>query len=105
AWNFGPAEEDCRTVRWIVEHLARQWGGVRWSLDAGSHPHEARYLKLDSSKARVRLGWRPRWNLEQALEAIVEWHKAERSGGDVRAVLLDQIRRYTAAAEATETIR
>jgi CDP-glucose 4,6-dehydratase len=105
AWNFGPADEDCRTVLWIAEHLARQWGGVRWSLDAKPHPHEARYLKLDSSKARARLGWRPRWNLEQALEAIVEWHKAERAGGDVRAVVLDQIHRYCAGAEAVETIQ
>jgi CDP-glucose 4,6-dehydratase len=95
AWNFGPSEEDCRPVRWIVERLARQWGGVEWTLDQQSQPHEARYLRLDSAKARARLGWRPRWSLEQALDAIVRWHKAQRDGADMRAVTLEQIHRYT----------
>jgi CDP-glucose 4,6-dehydratase len=53
AWNFGPLDDDVQPVQWIVEHLARAWGrGARWELDAGEHPHEARFLKLDISKAR-----------------------------------------------------
>ncbi|HEY1451084.1 MAG TPA: CDP-glucose 4,6-dehydratase [Solirubrobacteraceae bacterium] len=91
-WNFGPAEQDARTVGWVVERLAEQWpGGLRTSIDDGPHPHEARYLKLDSSRARARLGWRPPVALEDALESIVEWYAALRDGADMRAVTVAQI--------------
>jgi CDP-glucose 4,6-dehydratase len=92
AWNFGPDEGDARPVGAIVGRLDELWpGGLRWERDAGEHPHEARYLKVDSSRARARLGWRPRWGLEQALESIVEWYLALRDGDDMRAVSLGQL--------------
>jgi CDP-glucose 4,6-dehydratase len=91
-WNFGPAVGDAKPVRWVAERL-----GVEWEADPGDHPHEARYLKLDSTKAHEQLGWRPRWDLEQGLDATVEWYAAHRDGGDVRQVLLDQIERYAAS--------
>ena len=59
-WNFGPRDEDAQPVEWIVEQLATMWGdGACWALQPGNHPHEASFLKLDISKARQRLGWRP----------------------------------------------
>jgi CDP-glucose 4,6-dehydratase len=92
AWNFGPADGEARPVAWIVERLDALWpGGLRWEHDAGEHPHEARYLKLDSSRARARLGWRPRWDLERTLEAVVESYAALRDGADLRAVTLAQV--------------
>jgi CDP-glucose 4,6-dehydratase len=92
AWNFGPDEEDARPVGAIVGRLDDLWpGGLRWERDAGEHPHEARYLKVDSSRARARLGWTPRWGLEQALESIVEWYVALRDEADMRAVSLGQL--------------
>jgi CDP-glucose 4,6-dehydratase len=98
-WNFGPRDEDARPVQAIVEHMAAMWGaGAGWQLDAGSHPHEARYLKLDISKARAGLGWQPRWMLEDALGRIVAWHKAWRGGGDMRAHCLTDIADYSAAS-------
>src|SRR3954469_23968424 len=66
-WNFGPPDEDAQPVRWIAEQL-----GVAWEQDPGPHPHEARALKLDSSKARGRLGWRARWGLEEGLRRTQE---------------------------------
>ena len=106
AWNFGPADRDARPVRWVVECLAREWGaGLRWDIDGREHPHEARYLTLDSSKAIARLGWRPRWSLEAALASIVAWHKAHRSGADMRSVVLGQIRDYMTEAMAMEAAR
>lgn len=95
AWNFGPAEGDVKPVQWIVERLVATWGeGARWLLDDQLHPHEATYLNLDASLAAARLGWRPRWRLEQALDATVEWHRALRDGQDMRALSLTQIQRY-----------
>jgi CDP-glucose 4,6-dehydratase len=72
--------------------------GLRWTLDEGPHPHEARYLKLDSSRARSRLGWRPLVGLDAALESIVEWYVRLREGADMRAVTLGQIEALQFAA-------
>jgi CDP-glucose 4,6-dehydratase len=94
AWNFGPAEDDAKTVQWILEQLALAMPDARWSLDDNPQPHEAGYLKLDSSKARARLGWKPRWNLTQALEKTTQWHNAWRAGQDMQQVSLSQIHVY-----------
>jgi CDP-glucose 4,6-dehydratase len=99
AYNFGPAEEDAQPVQWIVEQLTQRWGdGASWQLDGGTHPHEAHYLKLDCSKARATLGWTPRWHLGQALQAIIDWHKAHGAHGGnqvMRALCLQQIKAYS----------
>ena len=95
-WNFGPREEDARPVSWIVQRLVELWGeGAAWRLDAGEHPHEASYLKLDCAKARARLEWSPRWDLAAALEKIVAWHRAFNRGEDMRSFTLRQISHYT----------
>lgn len=95
AWNFGPEESDARTVQSIVDKLTHDWGdGASWSVDGGVHPHEAHTLRLDCSKARALLGWRPRWQLETALEKITDWHKAYASNSDMREVTLGQIKTY-----------
>lgn len=100
AWNFGPRDEDARPVQWIVERMAREWGqGAGWRLDGGSHPHEAHYLKLDISKARSRLGWRPRWPLDTALTRITQWHHAWRDHQDMQALCLAQIRQHTTSTD------
>lgn len=99
AWNFGPADEDARPVRWIVEQMLERWGSGSWTIDAQPQPHEATYLKLDFSKARARLGWRPRWNLADALDSIIDWQRAYLRGDDMRACTLSQIARFEDAAE------
>jgi len=94
AWNFGPADRDAKSVQWIVERLAAMRKNVNWQCDATPQPHEAHYLKLDSSKARSQLGWEPRWQLEIALNKTVEWHQAWRDGQNMRATTLAQITDY-----------
>ncbi|HTM96567.1 MAG TPA: CDP-glucose 4,6-dehydratase [Croceibacterium sp.] len=95
-WNFGPADDDARPVSWIVERLTRAWGVASAPLsDDGPRPHEAGLLRLDSSKARALLGWRPRLPLDTALAWIVEWHRAVAAGADARAATVAQIARYT----------
>jgi CDP-glucose 4,6-dehydratase len=96
-WNFGPADDEAQPVRWIVERLAEAWDGeLRWETDAGEHPHEAHHLKVDSSKARARLGWRPTWDLGQALASIVQWYAGVRAQSDLRELALDQIAAFDA---------
>ncbi len=95
-WNFGPNDEDAKPVQWIVERLTQQWGaGACWSLDQGNHLHEARYLKLDCSKAKMRLGWQARWSLARALEEIVAWQRAYLAGENMRQKTLAQIQQFT----------
>jgi len=94
-WNFGPNDEDSKSVQWIVEQMARKWGdGATWIQDNDDHPHEANYLKLDISKAKNQLGWKPVWNLDQALEKIINWHKAWISHRDMRSLCEQQIASY-----------
>ena len=94
-WNFGPNDDDAKPVSWLVAHLTALWGqGARWVLDESEHPHEAHYLKLDCSKAKMRLDWRPRWNLEKALTRTVDWYSAYAGHEDMRAVTLGQISGY-----------
>jgi CDP-glucose 4,6-dehydratase len=101
-WNFGPADEDARPVGWMVERMAELWPEeLRWALDEGPHPHEARYLKLDSSRARGRLGWRPPVALDWALSSIVEWYRALSENADMHAVTLGQIESFHYAAESS----
>lgn len=96
-WNFGPNDEDAKTVGWIVEKISALWGqDAAWQVDAGEHPHEAVYLKLDISKARSRLNWHPALNLKQALQLIVDWSQARSSGADMQQFTLSQIQSYQA---------
>lgn len=97
AWNFGPPAEDARTVGWVVEQLAKRWDGISWRYDdAGDHPHEAQLLKLDSTQAIARLGWRPRVPLGTALDWVADWYRADAGGADIRSLTLTQIARYEA---------
>jgi CDP-glucose 4,6-dehydratase len=97
AWNFGPAESDARPVSWIGDELARSWGNnASWSLDAGAHPREARFLKLDTSKSRTCLDWHPVLPLPVALDWIVEWYHAFQAGANLRDLTWTQIERYEA---------
>lgn len=100
AWNFGPASGDVRTVGEVVERLVSLWPGARWEADGGEHPHEAGSLKLDCSKARELLGWRPRWGLDEALARTVEWTRRWRDGEDAAALCREQIGAYAAVPGA-----
>lgn len=95
SWNFGPVDDDNKTVLWITEKLSDLWGASNgWQVDTNQHPHEAHCLKLDCSKAMARLGWKPKWNLEEALALVVEWYKAFQEGQNLQQVMTRQINCY-----------
>jgi CDP-glucose 4,6-dehydratase len=97
AWNFGPEEADARPVQWLVEYLCSQVPNASWQCDASLQPHETNTLKLDISKARTQLGWRPRWNLQTALDMTLDWHQAWKESSDMIAISRQQIQEYEAA--------
>lgn len=94
-WNFGPNDVDAKQVKWVVEYMAKKWGGdVGYILDSNDHPHEAHYLKLDISKAKTKLNWHPRWDLNTALDATIEWQKYWLEGNNMQEVCIFQIKNY-----------
>jgi CDP-glucose 4,6-dehydratase len=94
-WNFGPADVDAKPVQWIVEQLTGAWGnGATWELDSALQLHEANYLRLDCAKATSRLGWRPKWSIELALQRIVAWHKDWLAGENMHEITVSQILDY-----------
>ena len=101
AYNFGPSEEDARPVSWIAERMTRFWGdGASWILDDDFGPHEAGYLRLDASRARQDLNWKPRLRLETALEWLVQWYRSWQSSPDsIRDLTVSQIASYSAMTQ------
>lgn len=94
-WNFGPESNDVKPVAWIVETLAGFWGEKSaWDLDCADQPHEARYLKLDCSKARSLLGWQPKMSLQEGLRQVVDWYKAYQSKRDMHEYSMNEIAAY-----------
>lgn len=96
AWNFGPNQQDAKTVRYIVDYLCQRLVS-HWHCVEDAQKHEAHTLKLDSSKANTFLGWQPRWSLEEALDATLSWHEAYRSAKDMKEFSLGQIAQYEGA--------
>ena len=95
AWNFGPEDDDAQPVGDVLRKMSQFWGtDAVWQHDGENQPHEAVFLKLDISKAKQKLGWRPRWNLDKALENTVAWHKAWLDRRDMRAYCLNEISAY-----------
>ncbi|MFH1824990.1 MAG: CDP-glucose 4,6-dehydratase [Candidatus Firestonebacteria bacterium] len=95
AWNFGPDDKDVKTVEWIVKRICNKWGEeASYKIDKGKHPHEAHYLKLNCSKAKSNLSWHPKWNLDTAIDKIIEWTKAYKQGKDLKKICLKQIQEY-----------
>lgn len=96
SWNFGPKDEDCKPVNWILNQMVTVWGEeARWELDQNNNPHEAGFLKLDCSKAKQKLHWEPKWNLDYTLGLIVKWHQAWRACKNIHELCLQEITNYS----------
>lgn len=76
AYNFGPDDQDCITTGKLVDLFCKSWGNEQQWIDKWDNgPHEANFLKLDCSKSKTILTWKPTWNVETAVEKTVEWSK------------------------------
>ena len=94
-WNFGPRDEDARSVQEVINLLIKNWVSVAsWTQDQSEQPHEAHALKLDCSKACQYLNWVPRWTLEQAIEKITQWQQAYQHQSNMHELSLQQIISY-----------
>jgi CDP-glucose 4,6-dehydratase len=96
AWNFGPYEQDIKSVQWVVERLLQLCHSkLPWHKTIQNQLHEATYLKLDSAKSRNQLGWQPQWNLEEALAQTADWYLSYRQGDNMYQKTLKQINYFT----------
>ena len=78
-YNVGPDEKDCVTTGELASLFCAAWGeGAEWATQGDGGPHEANFLKLDCSRIKALLGWRPAWDVKTAVEKTVEWTKAWR---------------------------
>jgi CDP-glucose 4,6-dehydratase len=83
SWNFGPDTSSNMMVEEVLKRLIQYWPELKYHLTEGSEYHEANLLYLDSSKARMELGWRPIWNLETSLKTTAEWYKSFQKTGQI----------------------
>lgn len=96
AWNFGPDEKSEQTVEWIVKKICEKWGeSATYEIVVENSVHEAHFLKIDCSKAKSILGWKPRWEIEEAIDKIVEWQRVYKHGENLKAVSLKQLEQYS----------
>lgn len=94
-YNVGPDDKDCFKTGKLVDIFVRQWGdNLRWINQYDGGPHEANFLKLDCSKLKVKFGWQPKWDLEIAVEKVIEWTRCWSAGGDVRSCMDKQIEEF-----------
>ncbi len=104
-WNFGPDDDGTVSVGSLLEEIAVRWpGAFAWHRDDGPHPAEERALRIDSSRTRQSLGWRPAWNLNAGVTALVEWYAAYRDGarmGDVTRHQISEFERQMTAPAAS----
>ena len=94
-YNVGPDDVDCFETSALVDLFISKWGNdLKWINQFDGGPHEANFLKLDCSKLKTTFGWKPHWNLDKAVEMVVEWTKCWISGGNVRDCMDRQISNF-----------
>lgn len=94
-WNFGPSNNDNKSVKWIVQKISKQWENkINWDLDDAKNPHEENYLSLDCSKAKTKLNWISKLDLEKTLSWTIDWYKNYKQNNDMRQITEQQIMNF-----------
>lgn len=95
AYNVGPEDRDCITTGELADLFCEAWGkDAAWENLFVGGPHEANFLKLDCSRIRNTFGWKPRWNVKEAVEKTAEWYQAYLNEEDMTAFTDQQIYEY-----------
>lgn len=94
-YNVGPDDVDCYQTNTLVDLFVSKWGeGMKWINHYDGGPHEANFLKLDCSRLKAVFGWKSRWNLDTAIEMVVEWSKCWMNGEDISDCMDRQINKF-----------
>lgn len=98
AWNFGPGADASHTVAQVLDQFTRLWPGAAWQHQSGHQVHEAGLLRLDSTRAQAELGWRPVWDIGEALAATARWYQAQATSAPLPSAR--QLEQFSADAAA-----
>lgn len=95
-YNIGPNEEDCISTGELVRLFCDEWKkhegeSIEWINGNCGGPHESNFLKLDCSKIKRTFGWKPKWNVDMAVEKVVEWVALYMTHGDLEECMDRQI--------------
>jgi CDP-glucose 4,6-dehydratase len=94
-YNVGPDDSDCITTGELVDIFCSKWGkGAKWENRFVGGPHEANFLKLDCSRLKKVFGWKPRWNVDTAVDKTVEWSKIYYNKNNVDNIMETQIKDF-----------
>lgn len=97
-YNVGPEDADCYQTGVLVSMFVEKWGDeIKWINKSDNGPHEASFLKLDCSKLKNTFGWKPHWNLDIAIDKVIDWSKCWISQGDIRTCMDRQIEEFMEA--------
>ena len=95
SYNVGPDDRSCLTTGELADLFCNAWGeGAEWENLSQGGPHEANFLKLDCSRIRSALGWKPRWQVEEAVTNTAKWYQAWLNGDDMEVYTDFQIKEY-----------
>jgi len=76
AWNFGPIDDCTLTVEEVVNNIKLYWNKVRYEVKKNpNYLHEANVLKLNCSKANIKLKWKNVWDIKKTFEKTTTWYK------------------------------
>ena len=94
-WNFGPNENDCKTVEWVLENMSTKWNNMfTWTNDSKNNPHEDKILKLDCTKSHKRLGWNTKLNADETIQWTIDWYKEFFNKSNMKDVTENQIDKF-----------
>ena len=98
-YNIGPDDIDCWETGELVELFCKKWKeasgkNVEWLNEYDGGPHEANFLKLDTSKVKRVFGWHTTWNVDKAMEKIIEWSVCYLEKRDIKSCMDKQIREF-----------
>ncbi len=100
AWNFGPEDCDVLSVEDILKASIKVWNKGKYSIDLSEQPHEANLLKLDISKAKTKLKWKPVYNSNDAVYETIDWYIEfyEKDNNKMKEFTRNQINQYVRKA-------
>lgn len=99
-YNVGPQEDDCYQTGALVDMFIKKWGNNLQRIDQyDGGPHEANFLKLDCSKLKQTFGWKPHWNIEVAVEKVIEWSKCWLENENIRSCMNKEIEEFVGAGK------
>ena len=94
-WNFGPESESVSTVWEVATELIKNYGKGELKDSSDSNAvHEAKLLMLDITKAKTKLGWKPRMNMQQCMELVADWYKRYQAE-DVYQLCVEEIHQFS----------